>query len=29
MIKDVPLTCIFVNDEEAAVDFYTTSSGSN
>ena len=27
MIKDVPLTCIFVNDQEAAVDFYTNKLG--
>lgn len=27
MIKDVPLTGIFVNDQEAAVDFYTDGLG--
>jgi catechol 2,3-dioxygenase-like lactoylglutathione lyase family enzyme len=27
MIKDVPLTGIFVNDQEAALDFYTNKLG--
>jgi catechol 2,3-dioxygenase-like lactoylglutathione lyase family enzyme len=27
MIKDVPLTGIFVNDQEAALDFYTNTLG--
>src|SRR5215204_3976048 len=27
MIKDVPLTGIFVNDQEAALDFYTDKLG--
>jgi catechol 2,3-dioxygenase-like lactoylglutathione lyase family enzyme len=27
MIKDVPLTGIFVNDQEAALDFYTSKLG--
>ena len=27
MIKDVPLTRIFVNDQEAALDFYTNKLG--
>ena len=27
MIKDVPLTGIFVNDQEAALDFYTNELG--
>jgi uncharacterized glyoxalase superfamily protein PhnB len=29
MIKDVPLTGIFVNDQEAALDFYTTKLGAS
>ena len=27
MIKDVPLTAIFVNDQEAALEFYTNKLG--
>jgi len=27
MIKDVPLTGVFVNDQEAAVEFYTNKLG--
>jgi catechol 2,3-dioxygenase-like lactoylglutathione lyase family enzyme len=27
MIKDVPLTGIFINDQEAALDFYTNKLG--
>ena len=27
MIKDVPLTGVFVNDQEAALDFYTNKLG--
>jgi len=27
MIKDVPLTGIFVNDQDAALDFYTNKFG--
>jgi catechol 2,3-dioxygenase-like lactoylglutathione lyase family enzyme len=27
MIKDVPLTGVFVNDQEAALDFYTSKLG--
>jgi catechol 2,3-dioxygenase-like lactoylglutathione lyase family enzyme len=27
MIKDVPLTGIFVNDQDAALDFYTNKLG--